>query len=99
MSMFLITDDGDARLKSYDATIKGGTTLLRVTVEVTDAYALAHMLESLERIKQAQARAAKPKPKPPAHDSGDASTRLSSTRTKSLGRQQLLALPPPDIES
>lgn len=102
MSMFLITEDGDARLESYDATTKGATTLLRVTVKVTDAYALAHMLESLGRIKQAQASAnaeapAKPT-KAPKQGNAAPATRLSSTRSKSLSHQPLLALPPPDWE-
>ena len=86
MTMFLITDDGAARLKSYDATTKGKISTLRVTVEVSDAYELAHMLESLERIAQAQAsraRAAKA-PKP------------ATTTHKSVGHQKLLALPPPE---
>lgn len=91
MSMFLITDDSEARLKSYDATTRGRKTLLRVTVEVTDAYALAHMLQSLEQIAQAQARKERAKQ--------TAAKPSKAPSFKSVEHQRLLTLPPPEPHS
>lgn len=85
MTIFMIADDGEARVKDYAATTKGKTATLRVTIEVSDPYALAHMLESLERITIAQRNREKisKAKKPPKN-------------TKPLAHEPLLALPPPD---
>ena len=86
MTMFLITDDTEGvRLKSYEAAVKGKVSTVRVIVEVTDAYALAHMLESLEKLVDAGKRAAKKSaPEPPRR-----------SRSTVIDHQVLLALPPP----
>jgi len=89
MAVFLHGDDEHVRLKSYDATIKGKTTLLRVVIEVTCPYELSHILMSLERAQAEQAA----KRNPPA-----AKRRGSDHGHKKIERQTLLALPPPNYD-
>lgn len=84
---FILTGGSEhVRLKSYDATIKGKTTLLRITVEVTDSWELSYLLRGLEDLdaqqKQEKARAREP------------AQRAASTRKK-IEKQVMLALPPP----
>lgn len=88
MAVFLHGDDEHVRLKSYDATIKGKTTLLRVVLEVTCPYELSHILTSLERSQAEQAAKRNP---PAAKPRG-------SDRHKKIERQTLLALPPPNYD-
>ena len=92
MTMFLITSDTPSvRIKGYDANTKGKTTTLRVTIEVTDAYELAHRLETLERLMVEQAnkeRLAKVAAKTPA----------TPGKLKRIDQQRMLALPPPSRE-
>lgn len=89
MTVFLHGDGEHVRLKSYDATIKGKTTLLRVVLEVTDPYELSHILMSLERTQAEQAAKRKP---PSAKE-----LRSDHGQTK-IERQTLLALPPPNYD-
>jgi hypothetical protein len=94
MTMFMISDDSQksVTLKTWDAATKGTTTTLRVTVEVTDAYDLAYMLESLQKIKLAhdnRARlAAAEARKPPA-------LKGKPAKLVRLDQQRMLALPAP----
>ncbi len=92
---FIVTDgQPHVRLKTYDATIKGKTALLRVTIEVTDTFELTLMLSGLERLEAAQKEAARNRA---TH--GDLRERRSDQPKKPSGRkkieqQVMLALPP-----
>ena len=69
MSFYLFgRPDEPMRLKSYSATTKAGKTVLKIELESTDMWAVAHALTELaqvqagQRIKPAAAKAAKAKP-------------------------------------
>lgn len=88
MSFFLSETNEHVRLKSYDATIKGGKTTLRITVEVTDPYELSFLLRALEELQTA------PKKPAPTTGSGHRSATDITPRNK-LSQQVMLALPAP----
>ena len=60
MSFFLSETNEHVRLKSYDATIKGGKTTLRITVEVTDPYELSFLRSGQRTMHISRPCAARP---------------------------------------
>lgn len=83
-------NDEHVRLKSYDATVKGKTSTLKITLEVTDTFALSYLLRQLEDLM-----AAEPEKPAPKRRRKDESMPRDADR-KRLEGQRLLALPPPD---
>ncbi|HTM78210.1 MAG TPA: hypothetical protein VL133_11355 [Devosia sp.] len=51
---------GEARIVDYSALTKPGKTIITVKIEVSDHFALGHMLDSLERDREDRRRAARP---------------------------------------
>ncbi len=82
--MFLLTEDGRARLKTFSGTTRAGKHILKVEVEYAGAVDMAYDLESLANIQEAQkpARATRAKPS-------------SRPAKKQIGTTETLALPAP----
>jgi hypothetical protein len=53
------------RLKSYSASTKGGNSIVKIEIEITDHYEFGWMLQDLEKIDAAQKAAKIAKMKPP----------------------------------
>lgn len=88
--MFYLSDNNEhARLKSYSATVNGKAALLKITVQVTDTFELSFLLRALEDLQKATEQRARP---PKARADRPAAAPKS---TKTIGRQVMLALPPP----
>ncbi len=89
--MFILSaSDEHARLKSYDAAVKGSKAVLRITIEVSDTFTLSYLLRSLGDVQKEQAAAAKRKP---------AEAPAKAKALPQIERQNFLALPPPSRNS
>jgi hypothetical protein len=93
MSFHIFDKDERVRLTAYDAKIAGTVTTLRITVEITDAYKLAHMLQDLEELKQKHRITAGRLVRQPAP--ATKASPAKPTRTPRVDQQRLLALPAP----
>ncbi|MBB3947244.1 hypothetical protein GGQ73_003210 [Rhizobium skierniewicense] len=56
----------DARLKSFSASSKGGKSSIKIEIETSDHFELAHMLRQLDAIDAEQKEARKPRKSPVA---------------------------------
>ena len=90
MGFYINGDSEHVRLKSYEATIKGPTTTLRITIEISDTFELSYILRTLEEMQE-QTKAAK-------RAQARSKARHASNH-KTIEPQKLLALPPPDQDS
>jgi hypothetical protein len=90
MSIYLSKENPHVRLKSYDATIKGQKTTLRITVEVTDPYELSFLLKSLEELQTAPRK---------QRQTADPERRPLTERQTAISRVPMLALPAPKFDA
>ena len=83
------------RIKSYDANVKGSTSVLTIKLEVTDTYELSYILRSLEEL---MAEKKSPPAVPLVRATVEPETRADAKpkgRGKAVAAQTMLALPAP----
>lgn len=82
--MFMLMEDGRAKLKAFSATTRAGKHTLKIELEYSSAYDMAFDIESLEEVQAAQKPARKAPRKQPA-----------KAKPKQIAAETRLALPAP----